>query len=171
MKYWLAATLAISLTSVTQAADLSSLLKQCAALKSTNERIACYDKVASNDQKQDSQVSEQVVTPRLPATKQQAYTEDQPQTAVDKFGAKKLRKPKQESEPEQIVLTVASTKQNVYKKWILTMENGQKWKQIDSEAYINFYAGDQVEIRKAMLGSFLLKKVDSNKSIRVSRIK
>lgn len=168
--YWLSAGLLFCCATSVNATELSALLKQCAALASTTERIACYDKVANNEQKQDSQVSEQVPTPVMPASKQQAYPENQPVSVVDKFGASKLKNQPSDV-PEQITLTIASTEQDRYEKWILTMSNGQVWKQIDSNTFSRYRQGDDIEIRKGVLGSFLLKKVNANKSIRVTRVK
>ncbi len=54
---------------------------------------------------------------------------------------------------------------------ILTLENGQVWRQVGSSSQPRLKPGDTVNIEKGALGSFILKKQGSNRSLRVKRIK
>lgn len=51
---------------------------------------------------------------------------------------------------------------------LITLDNGQVWKQVDSSS-LRLRVGDAVEIERASLGSFMLKKQGSKRSMRVSR--
>ena len=54
---------------------------------------------------------------------------------------------------------------------ILTLENGQVWRQVGSSSQPRLKPGDLVAIEKGALGSFILKKEGSNRSLRVKRIR
>jgi len=54
---------------------------------------------------------------------------------------------------------------------VLTLENGQVWRQVGSSSQPRLKPGDTVTIEKGALGSFILKKQGSNRSLRVKRIK
>ncbi len=56
-------------------------------------------------------------------------------------------------------------------KRILTLENGQIWRQVGSSSQPRLAAGDTITIEKGALGSFILKEQGSNRSLRVKRIK
>jgi len=52
---------------------------------------------------------------------------------------------------------------------VITLDNGQVWKQIDSSK-LRLSDNDQVTIRRASFGSFMLKKTGRNTTMRVKRI-
>lgn len=64
--------------------------------------------------------------------------------------------------------TVTKLQQYAYNKVLITLDNGQVWKQIDT-SNLRLRAGDAVEIERASLGSFMLRKQGSKRSMRVSR--
>ena len=72
---------------------------------------------------------------------------------------------KEEADP---VLVTAVTKSSTGKLTI-TLENGQVWRQNDSKTF-RLSAGDAVFVRSKSLGSFVLSKESSSRSIRVKRI-
>lgn len=72
-------------------------------------------------------------------------------------------------ELERISAVVASARQDANGKWIIKLEDGAVWRQIDT-AILNKdpKKGSKVEIRTAALGSFFM-KVDNNMQMRVHR--
>ena len=64
--------------------------------------------------------------------------------------------------------TVSKLQRYSYDKVLITLDNGQVWKQIDG-SNLRLRVGDAVEIERASLGSFMLKKQGSKRSMRVSR--
>ncbi|MEL7538579.1 MAG: hypothetical protein AAFZ58_13335 [Pseudomonadota bacterium] len=49
------------------------------------------------------------------------------------------------------------------------LDNGQRWQQTESER-IRIKANDRIEIRRGRLGAYFLKKVGTNRSVRVKRV-
>ncbi len=73
------------------------------------------------------------------------------------------------AELAEITAQVHSVKRDQWKKWIITLSNDQVWKQTDT-VYLDLKAGDQVVIKRAALGSFMLGKAQVNSKIRVKRL-
>jgi hypothetical protein len=69
---------------------------------------------------------------------------------------------------DSLSATVTKLQQYSYGKVLITLDNGQLWKQIDT-SNLRLRAGDAVVIERAALGSFMLKKQGSKRSMRVSR--
>ena len=64
--------------------------------------------------------------------------------------------------------SVTKLQQYAYNKVLITLDNGQIWKQVDT-SNLRLRAGDAIEIERASLGSFMLRKQGSKRSMRVSR--
>lgn len=64
--------------------------------------------------------------------------------------------------------TVTRLQQYGYDKALITLDNGQIWKQVDG-SNLRLRVGDAVNIERASLGSFMLRKQGSKRSMRVSR--
>lgn len=72
-------------------------------------------------------------------------------------------------ELERISAVVASARQDASGKWIIKLEDGAVWRQIDTAVLSKDpKKGSKVEIRTAMLGSYFM-KVDNNMQMRVHR--
>lgn len=72
-------------------------------------------------------------------------------------------------EINQIDARVLEVRKSTTGKAIITLDNGQVWKQIDSSR-LRLSGDDQVTIRRASLGSFMLYKTGSKSLMRVKRI-
>ncbi|NVK24115.1 MAG: hypothetical protein HWE10_04240 [Gammaproteobacteria bacterium] len=134
-------------------ANENNPLTQCRNIQNDNDRLACYDKIPLT-----------TVATNLPEKSADKKT-NQPISASDKFG---LKQPVEE-QLESIFAKVTKLKKVGYGSFIIHMDNEQIWRQIDS-ARFRLKVGDEVEIKSASLGSFLLKKAGSNKTIRVKRL-
>ncbi|MFU8815042.1 MAG: hypothetical protein ACNA7W_06835 [Pseudomonadales bacterium] len=71
--------------------------------------------------------------------------------------------------PQNIRARVRVVQSTAEGKLVLELHNGQVWVQTDA-ARLAVNPEDEVIIRRARLGSFLLKKPGSNRSIRVRRV-
>jgi hypothetical protein len=69
---------------------------------------------------------------------------------------------------DRLNATVTQLQQYAYNKVLITLDNGQVWKQVDT-SNLRLRAGDTIEIERASLGSFMLRKQGSKRSMRVSR--
>lgn len=73
------------------------------------------------------------------------------------------------TELAEMTSQVHSVKRDPFKKWIIVLANDQVWKQTDT-VFLDLKAGDQVVIKRAALGSFMLGKAQVNSKIRVKRL-
>lgn len=157
----------------TQAETLSESLVQCAKVNDDVERLVCFDDLSkqvnmpvskvtqSNDTALDVSTLAEIDTVTVPAKSKAAN-----------FGAEHLKKSNVAEEDLQVVFIVAKLKQDHYGKLRFTFENGQQWKQTDSN-HLNVKVGDNVLLKKGFMNAVYLKKndVDANKKIRVKRLK
>jgi len=153
-------------------------LKQCAEKKDSLVRLVCYDhavKLLNNVESPNIKKPASVHT-LAKAKKEADIVNVQPQVEVankaDHFGSEYLASDSKSRpvELDHVVFTVKSAKKVVHNKWKIIFNNEQVWKQSSSE-YIKLAAGDRVELSKGAFGSYQLKKLDSNRSIRVKRTK
>jgi hypothetical protein len=64
--------------------------------------------------------------------------------------------------------TVTRLQKSGYDKVVITLDNGQVWKQVDSSS-LRLRVGDTIEIERASMGSYMLQKKGSKRTMRVSR--
>ena len=64
---------------------------------------------------------------------------------------------------------VTRLQQYDFEKVVISLDNEQVWKQVDSSS-LRLRVGDDVIIERAAFGSFMLKKVGSKRTMRVSRM-
>lgn len=84
------------------------------------------------------------------------------------FGAARTAE-EQGEDVSEIETRVASAGQMASGRWIIVMENGQRWRQLDTRRLVTDpRPGHAVRIRRAALGSFLA-NIDGQTAIRVQR--
>ena len=69
----------------------------------------------------------------------------------------------------EITATIIQAKKMLRGQWQVSLNNGQKWQQKDT-VYLKLTSGDEVILEEGALGAFYLKKLTSNRRIRVRRI-
>ncbi len=113
-------------------------LQTCTRIEDDAERLACYDEIA--------------------------------QPTEGSFGLQDavVAKPVPEGQLENIVAIVTTATHSPYTGWIVTFDNGQKWKQIGTDSFA-LREGDSCTIERAILDSFRLKCGDRARQIRVAR--
>ncbi len=120
-------------------------LSMCRQIKDSEERVQCYDKIVDS-----------LTTAPLSAT----TAEHREQAVKPDFQVEKL---------DQIQARVTALKRSVDKKFTITLDNGQIWRQIDNQR-IPLRNEDKIIIREAALGSYLMEKQSGSGSIRVKRL-
>ena len=134
-------------------------LEACSLVENDLKRLMCYDKVMAGKQinlsSHDQQKKESKETPTHLV-----------ETTSDNFGLEK----KTVHKVDEIRSKITALKLPKVGEKTITLENGQVWKQTDSDSF-RAKIGDTVIIKRASLGSFLMKKKDSNRTIRVKRLK
>ncbi len=138
-------------------------LKACAAIKADGERLACYDKAAQSVTKA-QETGEVIIIDKQSAraARRQAFGLDLPTLSILDRGADK-------AETETLQATVKAARADAQGGLVVTLEDGAVWRQIDDRTLSKQpKPGETVEIRKAAMGSYLM-KIGSQPAIRVRR--
>lgn len=158
---------------------IESALNSCSMQDNALKRLVCYDTVVKNlNQYQGLDKNYDPVMPLRPSQPVNASAPTQaapvpvapvaPKASASDFGLAK-----RENDPENKDMMnskVAKIIEGSYGKLTMSLENGQIWRQIDSSR-LKVKVGDQVFIKRGILGSFRMGKPDTNKRMRVKRIK
>lgn len=163
-----------------QAGSLQASLKTCAQQNDSLKRLVCYDELAQSvalvhteaskvvptiNKKTDTMASTSQQVTAVPAVDSAAT----PEKAEKTFGAERVYAKKEQV--EEVRFTVQSVTKNARGKLKITFENGQVWQQKDSGAFTKFSPGEIAVIKRGVFDSFYMKKENSNRTIRVKRIK
>ncbi|WP_462156734.1 hypothetical protein [Pseudoalteromonas sp. GB56] len=172
-KYLVPASLALlSTTLITPAVASEGIneqaLKACSFIENDFRRLMCYDNVVAG--KPIDAAREKVTTSNAPAAAaagaSAATVATQSAKSKEEFGLE--HKIKAEEEAKDLVAGVTKISEAPYGELIITLDNGQVWRQIGTESF-KLSKNDEVVISRAMFNSFLLKKSGTNKTIRVKR--
>lgn len=75
------------------------------------------------------------------------------QRAIEGFGADKLTHGSEER-LERIVSAIVRIRKLSRGNYLLTLDNGQRWREIEYDRYTRYAVGDRVEIRRGRLGTY-----------------
>jgi hypothetical protein len=135
----------------------------CRSITDDTQRLACFDRATAA--MGDAEVKGDLLTldrEQRRAVRQQAF--GLPLPAMDLFN--KGEKPE---EVNRLTATVAAASQNPYGKWILRLDDGAVWRQIDDNEPIKEpRKGSTVVIKKGVLGSFFI-DIDGEAGFRAHR--
>lgn len=176
---------AISLAIAAGVPAASAATHPCAAVADDAQRLACYDAaferpsppVAVTASKAESPSPARAATPAQAALPTQAALPAQaaPTATADDFGLTEHAKRSLDPDPEKrkpasLTAGVTAVTRGRDTRFVLTLDNGQVWRQIETLSQARVSVGDTVTIREASLGSFLL--VTSNRiATRVRRVR
>lgn len=140
---------------------------RCAALEDDAARLACYDAAFGGPASAPASVAEPTA-----ATAATAAPASSASRAQQEFGLseadKRAADPAQPEAPSSITAKVADARKRPTGEWVVMLEDGQVWVQAESTTKAIVKAGDEVTIRKAALGSYVL--VSANRvAMRVRR--
>ena len=177
------AILVVALPGATAFADaLRDELSVCRGLTDDDARLICYDAAVDRSRRSadsgprsaPAPVPAQAATPAAAASAPAASGAASSLSQEDLFGKSgdEVERTVQEAtgdEPiDSLNATVTKLQQYSYDKVLITLDNGQVWKQVDA-SNLRLRVGDAIEIERASLGSFMLKKQGSKRTMRVSR--
>jgi hypothetical protein len=177
-----ASVLALSVAQTASGADLADALIDCRALPSAVARLDCYDQLADTQTATTNQATEtgtvKRAAPAAAVAEAAATATVEPMASTSQeavFGKNEaeILKSAQEvtgtTEIDQMDARVLQVRKSATGKVVITLDNGQVWKQIDSSR-LRLSGDDQITIRRASLGSFMLYKTGSKSLMRVKRI-
>ncbi len=146
------------------AAELSDQLSQCRAVQNDLQRLTCYDKIGTKTFNSTVVMTEdQQDLERAPTANNQVIAE----TNTDNFGIE--HKEVTKGLASSLTATVASIEQSKRGLWTVTLDNGQKWRQISSDGFL-LRKGEEVTIIRGVFNSFLLTRKGSERQTKVARL-
>ena len=138
--------------------SLTEGINKCAAVEDNDTRLACYDALHIRLSKEG--VAAQ--SAQRDDTVRKSQADDQ-----DLFGFKPRA---QESQlDDERMMTVENAERSQRGKWVLTMKNGQVWRQKDQIRIVTPNPGTSVTVSKSGFGSYFI--TVNGRSIRAERIK
>jgi len=132
-------------------------LKACSMIENDFKRLVCYDQIIAGK-------SIDISNAKKPLKAEQKTVE----TKTEKFGLEH-KNISANADAEQVA-TVKKAKKSLHGELVVTLANGQVWRQLGTD-HFRVKADNEVIIMRGALNSFLMKKMGSNKTIRVKRIK
>ncbi len=122
--------------------------QECRQLSDDGKRLACYDDYARMLEKKNA-----------------------PPTVEEQKAAFGLPAVSPADELKGIQAGISRIDKSSRGQRTLTLDNGQVWRQVGSSSQPRLKTGDKVIIERGALGSFVLKPADSNRSMRVKRLR
>jgi hypothetical protein len=137
----------------------------CRSIADNNERLACYDaQVTALDQAETSRQVVIVDQVEVQKARRGLFGFDLPDLGKLFDGSDSDGK----SQIEEVTSVVSSASQQKSGKWVIRLEDGAVWAQIDNRSLFTPRPGHTVRIRRAALGSYLA-NINGQTAIRVSR--
>lgn len=133
---------------------IGSELEACRSIASDRARLACYDALADSTPPPGDALAAISGESLFGRDAARTSTALQEQTGI---------KP-----PQMLDTEITSVETRADGKLLFTLQNGQRWEQIDGRP-LPLAPGDSIRIRKAAFGSWLLYKQSGGRSIRVRR--
>ncbi len=122
--------------------------QECRQLSDDAKRLACYDDYARMLEKKNA-----------------------PPTVAEQKAAFGLPAASPADEIEGIQASISKIEKSSRGQRTLYLDNGQVWRQVGSSSQPRLKPGDKITIERGALGSFVLKPADSNRSMRVRRLR
>lgn len=145
-------------------AALVQTLSDCRKVADDTARLACYDSAAAALEQAEAKGDIVVVDREQARTvRRQAFGFQLPSLSMFERGEEK-------ETVDNVSGKIAQARQDGSGKWILRLEDGAVWQQVDVQE-LSLYPkpGQSVTVRKATLGSFLA-SVEGRRAFRVRRV-
>lgn len=159
----------------TLAQDLTPSLLECRAIDDDDDRLDCFDGLVRNLNENSLIASGSVSGPAAEAPPEVQLT------AEERFGMEDLpeiqkEKRKEKEKTKSITASVVDIARNGRGKFVVILENGQIWRQLNADTTklrlpSGGAEGTTVEIKRKSFGAHSLKINGDNRSIKVERIK
>lgn len=161
-------------TATIQAKSFEERVAECTKIEQNDKRLSCFDNVTRVKStttavavSTKNEIAKGSTPPKEIKSNPSTVTSDDNSTE-EIFGVEHKRKIEG---PSELIYVIKKVKTNPYGQRKFTFENGQIWSQTDSVTKGSFKPGSEVIIKRGVFNSFNLKKVGSNRTIKVKRIK
>lgn len=163
------------LAASSQAETLSEALVKCSEQSNSLKRLVCYDRITKNMKQYKG--LQQDITQSLPAPAPVTSVATPPPPPQPPAATKQLTMEQtfgnenkaSEERLDKIVAGVSEVSKDARKRLIITLDNGQIWRQAEGSG-ISVKAGQTVYVERGALGSFHMSKDGINRRMRVKRI-
>lgn len=180
MKYVLLSAALLLAAPAAHAQVAESDVVRCAAVVADAERLACYDAIADRVSAAASVAAARREAAVAAAAKAEAEAAAVAAKAAEEAAARKRDSFGAETTPQRDALAddklseltakVADVYTDRYGMYLLMLDNGQQWKQVDGKLLIP-REGDDVTVKRAALGSYTLKIERQGRTVKVRRIR
>jgi len=143
-------------------------LQACRQIEDIEQRVSCYDNVVDA---RFPLASSSSIKGDAPAKKAESGTAPDARSLFGTNDAEAKRIVEMSLAIDQIdniVAKVTDVQESSTRKVVITLDNGQVWRQLDNQR-LPLKTGETVVIRKASLRSYLLEKDTGSRNIRVKR--
>ncbi|MBZ5616661.1 MAG: hypothetical protein LAO23_21855 [Acidobacteriia bacterium] len=162
--------------------EMLDLLAKCADMKDATERLACYDKLAP-------EMRETLAAVKKPSERTDedkatlfgfdfggVFSSREGPTTPEEFGKNQMPQAAEEGQAlDSISAGVTDYAKTPFGKFIVFLDNGQVWRQLDSDAgtahFLKEMKDNKLIISRGLLGSYNLKINDQNQVFKVKRLK
>jgi hypothetical protein len=158
----LAAASAMAATAPARPPAVQALV-DCRKVDNGPQRLACYDKAVDGMTRAETSGDLLIIDrEQRRAVRHQAFGLTLPSLSIFDHGEKT-------EEVDRISAKVASASEGPYGKWVIRLDDGAVWRQIDdNDLPKGAHPGSVANIRRASLGSFFM-NIDGQQAIRVHR--
>ncbi|GAK34197.1 hypothetical protein JCM17846_30070 [Iodidimonas nitroreducens] len=156
--------------------SLSGQIQACRQITQDAARLACFDRIALDASRIEMSDRSQTLDRQMPPPKDDTQSSkesnkaerqsDDSQSQEDRFGFAPRPEPGQSDEERS--MTVESAEKTLRGQWIIRMENGQIWQQVDTERLSRIKGGLKADIEKGVMSNFIM-TIDG-RSFRVKRL-
>jgi uncharacterized protein YigA (DUF484 family) len=145
--------------------EIMAKLFDCREIADATDRLACFDREVGTVY--EAQASKELVIAdreQIKETKKGLFGFTLPKIGI--FGGGE----DDEDEVSSVTMAIASQRQMANGRYIFTMEDGARWMQTDNTTVLREpQSGDEVEIKKASMGSYMA-KIKGSRAFRVRRV-
>jgi hypothetical protein len=150
------------------AGDLSIEVGECVELESAGERLACFDRQVDAARTEQSESTGNDIVPGAQSAPDDSPVRGPRSPSRD---ASPARAPIAAEEAGQIVSRILALDERLPNAYLITLENGQTWRQVHSERY-PLRVGHQVRVYPTPWGSsYRLTTEESKGFIQVERVR
>ncbi len=143
-------------------------LLECQTAADDVSRLACYDeRVRQLDQAERNEDVVVVDRTQIRKARRSLFGLTLPDVSI--FGNRDERGAVDVEGVSKIESTIRSASQNANGRWIITLQDGARWIQVDTRNVAPPRVGMPIVIRKAAMGSFLV-NIDRQIAIRMTRL-
>jgi hypothetical protein len=184
-QHFLLATLALAALPVgwsshASAEELPASVLACRAEKDDARRLSCFDRETARfsreaaDDRSEPPARSAEPAPRAPAASAPVAAAPSPEAAFGFAGGvapdKRERTRETANALTQMQATVTGISRRGFGELVVTLDNGQVWAELAADPDFDLEVGNQVTIKRASLGSFLMIN-PSKRSTRVNRLR